>query len=82
MDEKLKHLSIAKKLRYSFGCVLLATSVIFVAAIISLGTVLVQFRSFYATPDFCRKLSIKYPPSPVITRIGGFVILSDFYSVF
>ena len=33
-------------------------------------------------PDFCRKLSIKYPPSPVITRIGGFVILSDFYSVF
>lgn len=49
MDEKLKHLSIAKKLRYSFGCVLLATSVIFVAAIISLGTVLVQFRSFYAT---------------------------------
>lgn len=34
MDEKLKHLSIAKKLRYSFGCVLLATSVIFVAAII------------------------------------------------
>lgn len=49
MDEKLKHLSIAQKLKYSFGCVLLATSIIFVAAIISLTTVLVQFRSFYTT---------------------------------
>ena len=33
-------------------------------------------------PDFCRKLSIKYPSSPVITRLDGFVILSDFHSVF
>ena len=33
-------------------------------------------------PDFCRKLSIKYPSSPVITRFDGFVILSDFHSVF
>lgn len=49
MKEKLRHLSVAKKLQYSFGCVLLATSIIFVAAIISLTTVLVQFRNFYTT---------------------------------
>lgn len=33
-------------------------------------------------PDFCRKMSVKYPSIPVITRIGGLVILSDFHSVF
>ena len=49
MEEKIKHLSIAKKLKFSFGCVLLATTVIFIAAIISLTTVIVQFRSFYTS---------------------------------
>ena len=38
--------------------------------------------NFIIKPDFCRKLSIKYPSSPVITRLDGFVILSDFHSVF
>ena len=33
-------------------------------------------------PDFCRKMSVKYPSIPVITRFDGFVILSDFHSVF
>ena len=33
-------------------------------------------------PDFCRKMSIKHPSSPVITKLGGFVILSDFHSLF
>lgn len=37
MNEKLKHLSIAKKLQISFGYVLLATSIIFLSAIISLN---------------------------------------------
>ena len=32
-------------------------------------------------PDFCRKISIKYPSSPINTRLGGFVILSDFHGV-
>ncbi len=49
MNEKLKHLSIAKKLQRSFSYVLIATSVIFLSAIISLTTVLVQFRNFYTT---------------------------------
>lgn len=49
MNEKLRHLSIAKKLQQSFGYVLLATSIIFVAAVISLSTVIVQFKSFYST---------------------------------
>lgn len=49
MNEKLKHLSIAKKLQISFGYVLLATSIIFLSAIISLSTVIIQFKSFYTT---------------------------------
>ena len=49
MEEKLKHLSIEKKLRYGFTSILTATAIIFVAAIASLTTVLVQFRSFYTT---------------------------------
>lgn len=49
MNEKLKHLSIAKKLQMSFGYVLLATSIIFLSAIISLTTVIMQFKSFYTT---------------------------------
>ena len=32
--------------------------------------------------DFCRKISIKYPSSPINTRPGGFVLLSDFHGVF
>ena len=32
-------------------------------------------------PDFCRKIGIKYPSSPINTRPGGFVILSDFHGV-
>lgn len=43
---------------------------------------LLTFRNIVLEPDFCRKLSIKYPSSPVITRLDGFVILSDFHSVF
>ena len=49
MNEKLKHLSIAKKLQISFGYVLLATSIIFLSAIISLSTVIIQFKNFYTT---------------------------------
>ena len=49
MEEKLKHLSIEKKLRYGFTSILITTAIIFVAAIASLTTVLVQFRSFYTT---------------------------------
>ncbi len=49
MNEKLKHISIAKKLQISFGYVLLATSIIFLSAIISLSTVIIQFKSFYTT---------------------------------
>ena len=32
-------------------------------------------------PDFCRKISIKYPSNQINTRSGGFVILSDFHGV-
>ncbi len=49
MEEKLRHVSIEKKLRYGFTSVLIATAIIFIAAIASLTTVLVQFRSFYTT---------------------------------
>ena len=49
MEEKLRHLSIEKKLRYGFTSILIATAIIFIAAIASLATVLVQFRSFYTT---------------------------------
>ena len=32
-------------------------------------------------PDFCRKISIKYPSNQINTRSGGFVIVSDFHGV-
>ena len=32
-------------------------------------------------PDFCRKISVKYPSNQINTRSGGFVILSDFHGV-
>ena len=35
-----------------------------------------------ATPDFCRKMSIKHPSNLVITRFGGLSVLSDFHSIF
>ena len=38
------------------------------------------FFSFY--PDFCKKISIKYPSSPINTGPGGFAILSYFHGVF
>lgn len=49
MEEKLRHLSIEKKLRYGFTSILIATAIIFIAAIVSLGTVMIQFRNFYTT---------------------------------
>ena len=33
-------------------------------------------------PDFCKKISIKYPSSPINTGPGGFAILSYFHGVF
>ena len=35
----------------------------------------------FQKPDFCRKISIKYPSNQINTRSGGFVILSDFHGV-
>ena len=32
-------------------------------------------------PDFCRKISIKCPSNSVNTRLGGFIVLSDFHGV-
>lgn len=49
MEEKLRRLSIEKKLRYGFTSILIATAIIFIAAIVSLGTVMIQFRNFYTT---------------------------------
>ena len=49
MEEKLRHLSIEKKLRYGFTSILIATAIIFIAAIVSLVTVMIQFRNFYTT---------------------------------
>lgn len=31
-------------------------------------------------PDFCSKISIEYPSSPVNVRAGGFFVFSDLYS--
>ncbi len=47
MEEKIKNMGIAKKLKYAFSVVLVATSVIFVVAIAALTSVVIQFRNFY-----------------------------------
>lgn len=74
MNEKLRHLSIAKKLQQSFGYVLLATSIIFVAAVISLCTVIVQFKSFYSTAYQNDVLQMEVRKD--IQRIGKMVLWS------
>ena len=40
-----------------------------------------QWFTLCLKPDFCRKISIKYPSNQINTRSGGFVILSDFHGV-
>ena len=49
MEEKLRHLKLAKKLQYGFGIIQLSTTIIFVAALIALITISLQFRGFYTT---------------------------------
>lgn len=41
-----------------------------------------QKRIILIYPDFCKKISIKYPSSPINTGPGGFAILSYFHGVF